>query len=277
MTFCSDQTNCIRFTFSSFDLEDGVDYLYVYDGFSVTYPLIATLTGNNLPSSITSSTGCLTFKFVSNDTISGFGWEGSFSCVPCPSDNVCAPGNIDICSGSFYDSGGNGGNYNNNESCVRTYCTTGNDCIAVSFSAFNLEAGVDFLYVYDGPTTGSPLLVTLTGNSIPAPILSSTGCLTFWFLSNNTVTAPGWVAAFSCSQCPALPGGGSGTMSQTYNNTACGLNFVETTHRITSRSCGLTGVGLPATYNMSGMPANCVSYERAILYWSESSETHLLQ
>jgi len=60
-------------------------------------------------------------------------------------------------------------------------------------------------------------------------------------------------------------------MSQTYNNTACGLNFVETTHRITSRSCGLPGVGLPATYNMSGMPSTCVSYERAILYWSESS------
>ncbi|MFH1320563.1 MAG: CUB domain-containing protein [Bacteroidota bacterium] len=274
MTFCSDDVNpstCLRISFTSFDLENGVDYLYIYDGFSVTNPVIATLTGNSIPSSVISTTGCLTFKFVSNDTINGSGWRGSFSCVPCPTDNICAGEPVSTCSGSFYDSGGPTQDYGNNESCVRTYCTSGSNCIAVSFTSFNIENGADFLYVYDGPSVGSPLLVTLTGSSIPAPILSSTGCLTFEFSSNSSVTASGWTASFSCSQCPALPGGGSGTMSETYNNINCGLNFVQTTHRITSRSAGLPGVGLPATYNISGLPATCITIERGILWWSESS------
>ena len=72
--------------------------------------------------------------------------------------------------------------------------------IKVSFSAFSLEEGFDFLNVYNGADTNAPFLAQLTGNTTPGNFISTAadGSLTFEFISDEIITQDGWSAWVSC-------------------------------------------------------------------------------
>ncbi|HEX5002465.1 MAG TPA: PKD domain-containing protein [Bacteroidia bacterium] len=111
---------------------------------------------------------------------------------------------VNTCGGNFYDSGGNGGAYGNNENVVMTFCSnSAGNCIRLTFSQFNIESGYDFLTVYNGPNTASPVLGVYTGTAIPPVLTATTGCLTVQFTSDLVITAAGWAATLSCVPCPA--------------------------------------------------------------------------
>lgn len=114
-------------------------------------------------------------------------------------------GSVTTCSGLFYDSGGSGGSYANNENFTYTICATAGQCIQVNFTSFNIESGYDYLYIYNGPSTASPLIGTYTGTTSPGIITSTTGCLTFVFTSDYIITAPGWSANITCVTCGSGP------------------------------------------------------------------------
>lgn len=107
------------------------------------------------------------------------------------------------CGKVFLDSGGLG-NYGNNESIVHTLCPeTGTDYVTVDFTSFDVEAGFDFLYIYDGSSTGSTLIGQYDNNNIPTTIAASaggTGCLTFRFTSDGSVNGSGFQADIKCFQ-----------------------------------------------------------------------------
>ena len=84
---------------------------------------------------------------------------------------------VNTCSGTFYDSGGSGSNYSGNQNYTITFCGT-SGCLMASFTSFNTQAGNDVLSVYDGSNTSAPLLGTFSGNSVPADLIASSGCLT---------------------------------------------------------------------------------------------------
>ncbi len=111
------------------------------------------------------------------------------------------------CDAIFRDPGGTG-NYANNQKLVMTFLpgSTG-DKVKVSFNSFSIEAGYDSLFVYDGPSTSSPLVGSFSGNVLPADILSTApaGELTFFFKSDESGTATGWNADISCVN-PNSPG-----------------------------------------------------------------------
>ena len=100
-------------------------------------------------------------------------------------------GTINSCSGNFYDPGGSGANYGNNVNITETFCSNSSNCIIVTFTAFNTQAGNDILTIYDGPSTASPVIGTFSGNTSPGAIISSSGCITFRFVSNGSNTKPG--------------------------------------------------------------------------------------
>ena len=111
-------------------------------------------------------------------------------------------GTINTCSGTFYDTGGSGGNYGSNENIVTTFCATGGQCMQVNFTSLSLRTN-DILTVHDGPTNGSPIIATLVnGSPLPGALAATSGCLTFWFTSNNAQERPGWAATLSCVACP---------------------------------------------------------------------------
>ena len=62
------------------------DTLYVYDGPTVNSPLLAAINdstfpnGINIPASWSNTSGCLTFKFVSDSSLQGTGWDANISC-----------------------------------------------------------------------------------------------------------------------------------------------------------------------------------------------------
>lgn len=77
----------IRISFSSpFNLENNFDFLYIYNGPSISSPLIGRYTGSTLPPTITSSSvdGSLTFRFTSDGSTRRSGWVSTLSCVAKP-------------------------------------------------------------------------------------------------------------------------------------------------------------------------------------------------
>ncbi|MBI3136508.1 MAG: hypothetical protein HYZ14_17670, partial [Bacteroidetes bacterium] len=115
---------------------------------------------------------------------------------------------ITDCSGNFYDSGGSGlnaaGAYSNNEYNVITICPdVPGGQVVVNFTAFDVEAGFDFLCVYNGNSTAAPSLGCYD-NDVPLSGLvqgsNPSGCLTFEFDSDGSVAEGGWQSVITCIQ-----------------------------------------------------------------------------
>ncbi|MFK7108320.1 S8 family serine peptidase [Flavobacterium oreochromis] len=73
----------VKVDFTNFDLEEGWDYLKIYNGPSKNSPLIASYSGKSIPASITSSApnGELTFEFVPDDAVAQGGWVANITCA----------------------------------------------------------------------------------------------------------------------------------------------------------------------------------------------------
>ena len=74
----------LKVVFSQFETESGYDYLYIYNGSSVSAPQItgSPFNGTTSPGTITASnaSGSLTFKFTSDNSVTKTGWAASFEC-----------------------------------------------------------------------------------------------------------------------------------------------------------------------------------------------------
>ena len=106
---------------------------------------------------------------------------------------------VNTCSGTFYDPGGSGGSYGNNNLFTMTFCSANpGDEIQFSFTLWNLETCCDVLTIYDGANTTGPVLFSDDGSVSPGTVTSSTGCLTFVWDSDGSVTYSGWAATISC-------------------------------------------------------------------------------
>ena len=77
----------VTFTFISFDLESGWDFITVYNGPDTSSTEVGEFTGSTAPDPITSTdaTGALTFVFDSDGVINASGYEILITCAPPPS------------------------------------------------------------------------------------------------------------------------------------------------------------------------------------------------
>ena len=109
------------------------------------------------------------------------------------------------CGENFSDNGGVAANYANNTTAATgttTICPTNSgEVVTVTFTSFATESGLDFLKIYDGNSTATTLLGNFSGTTIPGPFTASndSGCLTFVFTSDATLTAAGWNATVTCA------------------------------------------------------------------------------
>lgn len=69
----------VTVTFSSFNLENTWDYLYIYDGATINSPLIGYYTGTTSPGIVNSTGGALTFEFRSDCATVAPGWNATFT------------------------------------------------------------------------------------------------------------------------------------------------------------------------------------------------------
>lgn len=91
----------IDVNFSSFNLETGYDYLYIYDGFSVSSPQIAgsPFSGTNSPGSFTSTSGALTFRFTSDVSTTKPGFMATYQCHQGPPLASFSVPIVNVCQG----------------------------------------------------------------------------------------------------------------------------------------------------------------------------------
>ena len=75
------------------------------------------------------------------------------------------------------------------------------------------------------------------------------------------------VLGADCYYVEANPEDGTGTLGLSYNQTACGLNFVQASIMTTTRYTPSPGTGYPTTLTISGMPV-CANIDKAFLWWS---------
>ena len=124
------------------------------------------------------------------------------------------------------DTGGPTDTYNNNLDQTVTLSPSDNTKkLQLNFTAFDLESGWDFLYIYDGPNTGSTLLATLDGTTLPPSVIAqnATGQLTLRFTSDVSTIRAGFSAtATSVTPCtiPTIPGTLSSDKATTVVNDA---------------------------------------------------------
>lgn len=129
-------------------------------------------------------------------------WEKYFKLVNSPA-NITTITNP---SGTFYDTGGNSGNYGNDERKLWLFAPVNVSSVTLNFTSFNLETNWDHMFVYDGTTTDSPLIGKYTGTSGPGSVTSNSGTLLVEFRSDCATVNPGWVASYSSvPNTPPLP------------------------------------------------------------------------
>tara|TARA_Y100000385_G_C13098824_1_gene643094 strand:+ start:591 stop:2126 length:1536 start_codon:yes stop_codon:yes gene_type:complete len=150
---------------------------------------------------------------------------------------------VSTCAATYTDNGG-GGNYSNSiNNIYRVFCpNAAGNCMRVTFNSFNTESGYDWLNVKNGPTQNSVNFTTGPANisgeimGTPATPFSYTssdasGCLTFRFRSDFSVTRPGWTATLACVPCAGGPNG-------TDNNDCMNLTPICSSASINSASLG---------------------------------------
>jgi hypothetical protein len=110
------------------------------------------------------------------------------------------------CGDNFFDSGGAAGNYADGENRTITICPSApGDVVTVNFSLAAFEACCDFLRVYDNNVAVGANIQILNGTTPSFTASNVSGCLTFTFTSDGSVTAAGWAATVTCAPPPTCP------------------------------------------------------------------------
>ena len=116
---------------------------------------------------------------------------------------VMQNGSISTCSGILTDTGGEFGNYANNENLVFTICPENpGERTRLDFLEFATQLSTDIMKIYDGDSVASPQLGNFSGANSPGLVFATTdnlsGCLTIEFVSNDSGNTTGWSAEIYC-------------------------------------------------------------------------------
>lgn len=255
-TYCPTKDgDAVTLDFLQFNTEQGWDNLRIYNGESTAAPLLGTWSGNNSPGTVSAIVnganprGCLTVQFLPDAVDNAPGFAFKVSCAPF----VPPPTLLGDCGELIYDPGGPNGNYANNIGVAgnppfqETYCPGApGEVVTVTFTSFITEASFDKLWVFNGDNTASPIFNSGNGNGFgPSPFgpgaywgeggigpFTSThpsGCITVYFQTDGSVTAPGWSGVVTCAPPapPVVPVVGGGNPAPPPVTTACGSVFVD--------------------------------------------------
>ncbi len=128
-------------------------------------------------------------------------WDYFFKLINDPPPTTTEVG----CTGSFYDSGGSGANYGNDERSLTVIAPTNASSVTLTFSAFDLESTWDYLYIYDGNSVWAPLIGYYTGTNNPGTVTSSGSSLAVEFRSDCSANNAGWEATWTCTTTANTP------------------------------------------------------------------------
>ena len=193
-------------------------------------------------------------------------------------------------TGNFYDSGGAGGNYSDDERTVWTISPTAATSVTLTFNSFDLENTWDYIYVYDGTDVWAPLIGYYTGSTNPGTLVANSGNMTVEFRSDCATTAAGWNASWVSNATTVTPtnlavtGLGCPSLGVTLNwqNSGSGW-YVDVTDDPTFTNFwnkavpNLTSVGCPGGFANITVPTNYLAFQPSTIYywriWDGTSQT----
>lgn len=276
----STSTGCVTDVFNlsatGITVGNGINYQW-QSGPSSTGPWSNMPNGTTV--SFTAQASSTTFyQLVTTCTISSLSATSSIVSFTPANCYLMSTTTITTCSGNLYDSGGPSNDYQNNENYTLTLVpSTPNAMAVLTFNAFDTESGFDYLYVYDGNSTSSPLIGQYDGNTLP-PVITATnssGILTLMFTSDGSVVYSGFDISLSCfvpPPCTGSPNSGTATVSNATNcvsaGTSLGATGITTGTGIQyqwfsspSASGPWTSVPNGTLVNMNVTPANTTFYQ----------------
>lgn len=193
ITFTSANGSCIRAVIDNFDLEDGSDYLYIYDGTDITGNQIDVITGNSVGTvtdwggtAYFAQSGSITFRFTSDGSTTGDGWQIKISCPEnciAPSTTQTVPAS-DYCSTptpicDFNGYYGNTSSSYTSGSVPSAFCGSVENNSWLSFMADSTTAILD-VWVWNG------------SSGIQLQVYETTDCSSFTAKSNCWSTGHCW-------------------------------------------------------------------------------------
>jgi hypothetical protein len=152
---------------------------------------------------------------------------------------------VTTATGTYTDNGGSAGNYSNDVRSLTLIQPAGATSITLDFTSFSTEAGWDYLFIYDGATTSSPLLGQYDGTNSPGTVISSGGSLLVEFRSDCATTATGWVANWTSNA--VVPPAADNIAPTTIINTSGGWETANFTASFTDAD-NAGGSGLEKSY-----------------------------
>ncbi|MBW6461285.1 MAG: C10 family peptidase [Bacteroidales bacterium] len=184
-----DSVTNIVITFKQLNLYDDDDRVFVYDGADTTAPMLAELSGNNLPPPITSTGNKVFVEFITGEENTGEGFYLNYKTnrpVWCSgmTQLTAAAATFDDGSGDFY--------YNNNTTCLWMVNPGTGEPLTISFNYFDTEEGMDILQIHD--PVSQTMLAELSGyyETPPEPVTSPSGRFFLAFSSNDAIRGKGW-------------------------------------------------------------------------------------
>ncbi|MCI5058635.1 MAG: PKD domain-containing protein [Flavobacteriales bacterium] len=196
--------------------------------------------------------------------------DSTLACAIILPTNTTLP-DLTTCNGILYDDGGPSGDYSQNSDSYVTIAPANATSIDFWFNSFGMEGdsgttvpcGWDFIQVFDGPNTNSPVIDKWCGDNIPSGTYSSTGgSITIYFHSDQLIVDTGFEFEWSCN----TSGGGGLPPAADFtanNTTICPgqtVNFTDLSSNATSWNWAFNG-GTPGsstsqnptvTYNTPG-------------------------
>jgi len=103
----------------------------------------------------------------------------------------------------IFDDGSGTSLYPNNFSAQYLIIPTGASKVQVSFTSFDTEDGYDFVRIYDGNSTESPLLGSFSGSSLPPTFTSTGSAILIVFTTDGSLQKDGWSIQYSTSSSSA--------------------------------------------------------------------------
>jgi len=212
----------IHLDFSSFALENGADYVHVYDGSSIYWPNILTATGSGSPAVVHSSNNRMLVTFSSDYSVTdrgfqaNYAWEDSYVTPPYTSTveetitvpyyttwSPTLPPNPNNCirltayNGQFYSPGYPYSYPNNAAVCWLITMPVSYYGVYLEFNYFDLEDCCDYVTVYDGASYSSNILLKADGSSRPYPVFSSSNYMLVTFTTDGSVVRTGFAATYT--------------------------------------------------------------------------------
>ncbi|XP_066263204.1 cubilin-like [Branchiostoma lanceolatum] len=197
--------NTVSLTVDRFNVEDGADFLNIYDGDSDSRILLRSYTGEESADTITSISNYMYVRFISDDVTTGQGFLFSYTA------NTATPISTARCGGSltappkgYVTSPNYPMNYRDNESCEWTITVPEGSTVRLTFHNFQLE-NADSLTIYDKDGDSATQLQSYTGVESVYPITSTSNEMIVRFTSGPSYTAKGFIYSYT-----ATPTNGTG-------------------------------------------------------------------